>query len=395
MQQLLLLVSGLRELALDPQTRRSALEACLAWLLARLAFLQDLLLSLEGFKRLLLFAYRRQHAEALAAALQTPPPGRSFDALDYFVDGQASTGGGGVVASHTCTCCRLAVLSLHTSSSCGTLPPQARQLLQFAALHALSAHLQADEALAPASLLPQVSRALLQTEEAKPGKMLEAVAAALASGMEARLLLVDAMLLASLAAATFGSPPEAYLSAFGGASGPLPSRTAARLELAWLALRGALFELQRPTGGRGALHGWQLPGRFVWASSAGSLPRVPPSLGCKLTTSLSLTRGATVVYIRNVEGLLCGSWEAHNAFLAAFGSPEALSLEGAAPAAPLVLLGGVSVAESAAALAGVRPQREMQPGFGGSEEDEDGDGGLRPKSERAWCVWLRPMLLLY
>lgn len=63
---------------------------------------------------------------------------------------------------------------------------QARQLLQFAALAAVSTHLQSGEVLAPAQLLPQVSRVLLQTEEPQPKKYLEAIAAALAGQMQAR-----------------------------------------------------------------------------------------------------------------------------------------------------------------------------------------------------------------
>lgn len=104
--------------------------------------------------------------------------------------------------------------------------------------------------LAPAQLLPQVSRVLLQTEEAQPDKYLEAVAAALAAQMGAALLLVDGMLLASLASATFGKPPEAFLSAFSGGAGAAgPSRAANKLPIAWLALRDALFALDTPTGG--------------------------------------------------------------------------------------------------------------------------------------------------
>lgn len=91
------------------------------------------------------------------------------------------------------------------------------------------------------------------------------------------------------------------------------------------------------------------------------------------------------MFIRNAEQLLCSSFEAHDAFLAAFGSPEMLSLEGEASRAPLVLLGGVCVSESAAALAGVRPQKQLQPGYGpggNGEEEEDAEGGLHPKGKR-------------
>lgn len=109
---------------------------------------QGLLLRDEPFQRLVLLAFRRRHAATLAGAIK-PPPAAGFDQLDYYVDAQS------------------------------------RQLLEFAALHALSTHLAEREVLAPAKLLPQVSRVLLQTEEREAGKMLEAVAGALAAQMNA------------------------------------------------------------------------------------------------------------------------------------------------------------------------------------------------------------------
>ncbi|PSC75359.1 ATPase family AAA domain-containing 1 [Micractinium conductrix] len=219
------------------------------------------------------------------------------------------------------------------------MPQPRRQLLEFAALHALSAHLQAGEVLAPVALLPPVSRVLLQTEEPPPAakRFLESVAGALAAQMGAGLLCVDTLLLASLAGGVLGRSPEALMPAFNGGGGSSGAAAAAsKLELAWLALRGALFSLEQPT----------------------------------------------VVYFRGAEQLLCGSYEAHDPFQAAFGgggSQEELALEGAAPAAPLVLLGGVSVDESAGALAGARPQRRGAGG-GGGEEEEEGEGGLRPRA---------------
>lgn len=201
--------------------------------------------------------------------------------------------------------------------------------------------LQSDEVLAPAQLLPQVSRVLLQSEEAGAagGTYLEAVAGALASQMGADLLMVDALLLASLASATVGGPPEAYLSAFsggGGGSGRSRGSAAQKLALAWLALRGALFALERPT----------------------------------------------VVFVRSAEQLLCSSFDARDAFMGAFGQDGlAMALEGHTSRAPLVILGGCLVNESAAALAGVRPQRQLQPGVAGGEDDE-GEGGPRRSGGR-------------
>ena len=275
--------------------------------------LQEFLLGLDWFRGLVLYAFRGRHRATLEAALKAPPARpRTFADLDYWVD------------------------------------PSARQVLQFAALHALSSHLQAEEVLAPAQLLPPVSRVLLQTEEARAGKYLEAVAAALASQIGAGLLLVDAMLLATIASATFGRPPETYLSQFGGggsSSGGGGGRAAekaaaARLALAWRALRDALHARQRPT----------------------------------------------VVFVRDAEQLLCSSYETHKAFWDSWcsGSSAELALEGGGGAsrAPLVLLGGLSVDESAAALAGVRPQRQQQAGGAGGGVEEGGDDfeGWRPKS---------------
>ena len=104
-------------------------------------------------------------------------------------------------------------------------------------------------------------------------------------------------------------------------------------------------------------------------------PHLPPlCLGCA---------PPAVVFIRNPEQLLAGSYDAYDAFANTFGKTglEA-ALEGTASHAPLVLLGGISVNESAAALAGVRPQRQRGAAGGGGEEgeeDEEGAGDLRPK----------------
>lgn len=88
-------------------------------LTVRATALQELLLRRESFQHIVLHAFNQQHSATVASALRPPPHG-GFDSLDYYVDGQS------------------------------------RQVLQFAALHAVSAHIQAGEVLAPAQLLPQV-----------------------------------------------------------------------------------------------------------------------------------------------------------------------------------------------------------------------------------------------
>lgn len=115
-------------------------------LLAPLHNYQDVILSVPWLEDQVVRALLPRYRGAVVA--QAPPPD-TLAALDYYVD------------------------------------PAARQTLQHAALAALSVHLQADEVLAPAQLLPQVGRVLLTTEEAQAGHFLEAVAAALASEMNA------------------------------------------------------------------------------------------------------------------------------------------------------------------------------------------------------------------
>ena len=97
---------------------------------------QDLLLSLGWFQSLLLWVSARRVAATVRSALVEPPPadpasGRpaGLDGLPYFLDATA------------------------------------RQTLLHAALHALSAQLAAAEPLAPAVLLPCVSRVLLLAED--------------------------------------------------------------------------------------------------------------------------------------------------------------------------------------------------------------------------------------
>lgn len=278
---------------------------------------------------------------------------------------------------------------------------QARQLLQFAALAAVSTHLQSGEVLAPAQLLPQVSRVLLQTEEPQAKRYLEAIAAALAGQMQASLLFVDAMLLASLAGATFGAPPEAYLGAFSGRRGGTGGlgHAAPKLQFAWLALREMLFAMERPTGGwcrmpagrEAAWQGGEACKRAACAAAAGRQKSMWQCCNADIHLPVN-TPGHTchpaVVYIRNAEQLLAGSYDAYDAFIETFGKTglEA-ALEGTASHAPLVLLGGITVNESAAALAGVRPQRQRQAAEGGDERG-DADDALRPRGRVLLRAWL-------
>eukprot|EP00887_Chlorella_sp_A99_P000837 scaffold5.g837.t1 len=264
-------------------------SSLLSWFLSTFALLQDLLLSLPRFRRLVLWANERQYRELVAAALRAPSEG---EAEGYYVD------------------------------------PQAKQTLQFAGLHALSKYLSADEVLAPAVLLPPVSRVLLTSEERHSGKLLEA--------MVGRLLVVDQMLIASLAGLAFSRPPETFLPALGGGGGSGGRGSGAgslqtKLEVAWEALDDAVSQLEQPT----------------------------------------------VVLLKCVDQLLCGSWEAHDAFNEVLGSPEMLALKGPGPRAPVVLVGACTLCESGASVARTASSGGADGAPGEAEDsgaDGDGDG---------------------
>lgn len=78
--------------------------------------------------------------------------------------------------------------------------------------------------------------------------------------MNAALLVVDAMLLASLAALTLSQPPEGYLARFsgrggsGGRGGGSGSSLCTKLEVAWEALDEAVARQKQPIGKRAAGH---------------------------------------------------------------------------------------------------------------------------------------------
>lgn len=218
------------------------------------------------------------------------------------------------------------------------------------------------------------------------------------------LLLVDALLLATLASNALGKPPEAFMGGFSGAAGAAAAaRAAPALQLAWRALHGALLQLERPTGKAGQCCEEGVQARPMQAvSNVRCLGQTAHSHAAQLARSAQRTvsllhppahtrthfsppRPLAVVFIRAAEQLLCSSFEANDAFLAAFGLQSALeqSLEGGAGGrAPLVLLGGLCADESPAALAGKRPQRQLQPGYAGSgkegEEGEDDEERMRP-----------------
>ena len=75
-----------------------------------------------------------------------------------------------------------------------------------------------------------------------------------------------------------------------------------------------------------------------------------------------------MILIQNADQLLCGSWDAYDAFQEVLGSPELLALKGcAASRPPVVMVGACTLGEGSASLA--------RAGGGGSSSSAGGSGG--------------------
>lgn len=179
-----------------------------------------------------------------------------------------------------------------------------------------------------------MSHVLLQSEDRRGGKHIEAVAAALASQMGAKFLPVDPMLLALLLAEGLGGGPERYINLVRGGTGSSTARSSgaggsarseSKIRFAWQALRQGL--------------------------SAGGTP--------------------TVVFLRSADSLICSSWDTYEAFMDVFGprSQEMHALAGGTPAPMAVLLAGVILPETGAALVSAGSKASGSEGPGPLEKD--------------------------
>lgn len=149
----------------DELLQRIIATVC-SWILQKLASLQDELLSFTIFRKAAAYGLAPKCQHIVLQAIQTPDKiSNSFEDLDYYVS------------------------------------EDAQELLMHAALHAFAN----TEAQQMSAQLPSLGRILLQIPIKNSSLYQESVAAALAKHLNADFLVVDDVLLSSVAKAAFGS----------------------------------------------------------------------------------------------------------------------------------------------------------------------------------------------
>ena len=139
------------------------------WILQKLASLQDVLLSFAVFRKAAAYGLAPRCQHTVLHAVQSPDKiSSSFEELEYYIS------------------------------------EDAQELLMHAALHGLVA--SSSPLLSHSSIqLPNLGRILLQTATKNSALYQESVAAALAKRLKADFLVIDDVLLSSVAKAAFGS----------------------------------------------------------------------------------------------------------------------------------------------------------------------------------------------
>ena len=152
----------------DELLQRILATVC-SWILQKLASLQDELLSFAIFRKAAAYGLAPKCEHIVLQAVQKPDEiSKSFEELEYYI-----------------------------SEDC-------QELLMHAALHGLIA--SSSQALPQSSIqLPNLGRILLQTPTKNSSLYQESVAAALAKRINADFLVIDDVLLSSVARAAFGS----------------------------------------------------------------------------------------------------------------------------------------------------------------------------------------------
>lgn len=148
------------------------LAAVCSWILQKLASLQDELLSFAIFRRAAAYGLAPRCKHIVLQAVQTPDKiSNSFDDLEYYVS------------------------------------EDAQELLMHAALHGfIGLTASSTTGLQQSSVqLPNLGRILLQTQKKNSSLYQESVAGALAKRLNADFLVIDDVLLSSVARAAFGS----------------------------------------------------------------------------------------------------------------------------------------------------------------------------------------------
>ncbi len=140
-----------------------------SWILQKLASLQDVLLSFAIFRKAAAYSLAPRCKHTVLQAVKTPDKiTSSFEELEYYISDDA------------------------------------QELLMHAALHGLIAS-SAQQTSHPSIQLPNLGRILLQTPTKNSALYQESVAAALAKRLKADFLVIDDVLLNSVAKAAFGS----------------------------------------------------------------------------------------------------------------------------------------------------------------------------------------------
>ncbi|DBA81560.1 TPA: hypothetical protein ACH3X1_007333 [Trebouxia sp. C0004] len=139
------------------------------WILQKLASLQDVLLSFALFRKAAAYGLAPRCQHTVLHAVQSPDKiSSSFEELEYYIS------------------------------------EDAQELLMHAALHGLVAS-SSSELIHSSIRLPNLGRILLQTATKNSALYQESVAAALAKRLKADFLVIDDVLLSSVAKAAFGS----------------------------------------------------------------------------------------------------------------------------------------------------------------------------------------------
>lgn len=167
--------------------------------------------------------------------------------------------------------------------------------------------------------LPAIGRILLQAPGAKTSKYQEAVVRALAVQVGASLLVVDSIMLQTLARSALGRVPDAL---------PPPESTQVGSNSGVLGLLLSLWL----AGGRAAL---------VWELIADALTGV---------------RGPVILFVRDVEDAVCSSYEQYDAFVHVFGTRTRHPLRRG-----MVLIAGCSLADAGTAITDNSKARYVYP----------------------------------
>ena len=142
------------------------------WILQKLASLQDVLLSFAIFRKVAAYSLAPRCSHTVLQAVNSPEKiNSSFEELEYYIS------------------------------------EDAQELLMHAALHGLIAS-SAQQNPHSSIQLPNLGRILLQTPTKNSTLYQESVAAALAKRLKADFLVIDDVLLSSVAKAAFGSSIE-------------------------------------------------------------------------------------------------------------------------------------------------------------------------------------------